>query len=142
MPYFKFALLLLLCFSLSGLKSQIIGFWKVPDEHDGIVKSIVEIYEYNNKYYGRVAQVLDSSKHTHCENCVGDKKDKPLTGMRILDDFTITENGGIDGTVLNPGSGKTYSCYLELESPDKLKLRGYMGIPAIGKTLYWTRHKP
>ena len=134
--------LLLSISSFIGLNAQITGFWKVPDEHDGIVKSIVEIYEYNNKYYGRVAQVLDSSKHTHCENCVGDKKDKPLTGMRILDDFTITENGGIDGTVLNPGSGKTYSCYLELESPDKLKLRGYMGIPALGKTLYWTRLKP
>lgn len=123
------------------LNAQVTGLWKVPDEHDGIVKSIVEIYEIDNKYYGRVSQVLDSSRHTHCENCVGDKKDKPLTGMRILDDLTKTHNGGVDGTVLNPGSGKTYSCYIELESPDKLKLRGYIGMPALGKTLYWTRLK-
>jgi uncharacterized protein (DUF2147 family) len=117
------------------------GLWKVPDEHDGIVKSIVEIYEEDNKYYGRVSQVLDSSRHTHCENCVGVLKDKPLTGMRILDDLTKTNNGGVDGTVLNPGSGKFYSCYIELETPDKLKLRGYIGMPAFGKTLYWTRLK-
>jgi len=126
---------------LVTLDAQITGMWKVPDEHDGIVKSIVEIYEQDSKYYGRVAQVLDSTKHTHCERCVGELKDKPLTGMLILSDLTKTSNGGTDGTVMNPGSGKTYSCYIELESPDKLKLRGYVGIPTFGKTLYWTRLK-
>ncbi len=131
-------------FLLSGIPlavvdRQVTGMWKVPDEHDGIVKSIVEIYEQDSKYYGRVAQVLDSTKHTHCENCVGELKDKPLTGMLILTGLTKTENGGTDGMVLNPGSGKSYSCYIELESPDKLKLRGYVGFPTFGKTLYWTR---
>jgi len=126
---------------MATMQAQITGMWKVPDENDGVVKSIVEIYEMDSKYYGRVAQVLDSSRHTHCENCVGDLKDKPLTGMMILTGLTKTINGGEDGMVLNPGSGKTYSCYIELETPDKLKLRGYVGFPAFGKTLYWTRLK-
>ncbi len=123
------------------IHAQITGLWGVPDEHDGKIKSIVEIYEKDNMYFGRVAQVIDSSKHTHCENCVGALKDKPLTGMHILYDLEKTSTGGIDGSVLNPGSGKVYSCYIELASPDKLKLRGYVGMPALGKTLYWTRHK-
>jgi uncharacterized protein (DUF2147 family) len=127
--------------SLVSVEAQVTGMWKVPDEHDGIVKSIVEIYEQDSKYYGRVAQVLDSSRHTHCERCVGELKDKPLTGMLILTGLTKTVNGGTDGMVLNPGSGKSYSCYIELESPDKLKLRGYVGLPTFGKTLYWTRLK-
>ena len=138
----KILLPLLLLQSISAIvQSQITGLWRVPDEHDGVVKSIVEIFEEDSKYFGRVSQVLDSSKHTHCENCIGALKDKPLTGMMILSDLTKTYNGGIDGKVLNPGSGKTYSCYIELEGPDKLKLRGYVGMPAFGKTLYWTRLK-
>ena len=141
MPYKLLQGLLIFLSLLSNINAQVTGLWMAPDEHDGIVKSIVEIYELDNKYYGRVAQVLDSSRHTHCENCVGDLKDKPLTGMRILDALTKTENGGKDGTVLNPGSGKTYSCYIELESRDLLKLRGYIGMPAFGKTLYWNRLK-
>lgn len=135
-----FYFLLSIC-PMATMQAQITGMWKVPDENDGVVKSIVEIYEMDSKYYGRVAQVLDSSRHTHCENCVGDLKDKPLTGMMILTGLTKTINGGEDGMVLNPGSGKTYSCYIELETPDKLKLRGYVGFPAFGKTLYWTRLK-
>jgi uncharacterized protein (DUF2147 family) len=115
--------------------------WKVPDENDGVVKSIVEIYEKDNIYNGRVAQVLDSSRHTHCEKCLGELKDQPLTGMIILYDLKKTENGGVDGKVLNPGSGKIYSCYIELESPDKLKLRGYIGWPTFGKSIYWERLK-
>lgn len=125
----------------TGSQSQITGKWNVPDEHDGRIKSIVEIYEKDNMYEGRVAQVIDSSRHTHCENCKGHLKDQPLTGMVILYDLTITPDGGEDGKVLNPGSGKVYSCYIELESPDKLKLRGYLGMPALGKTIYWHRMK-
>jgi len=139
---FKFLLFsLLIAGPVIHTQAQITGLWGVPDEHDGKIKSIVEIYEKDNMYFGRVAQVIDSSKHTHCENCVGALKDKPLTGMYILYDLEKTSTGGIDGSVLNPGSGKVYSCYIELASPDKLKLRGYVGMPALGKTLYWTRHK-
>ncbi len=138
MPLKCFFFLILLS-PFFDIHSQITGLWKVPDEHDGKIKSIVEIYEKDNQYFGRVAQVLDSTKHTHCENCVGVLKDKPLTGMLILYDLDKTSTGGVDGSVLNPGSGKVYSCYIELESRDKLKLRGYMGLPAFGKTLYWTR---
>ncbi|HSF87933.1 MAG TPA: DUF2147 domain-containing protein, partial [Saprospiraceae bacterium] len=104
--YLKSILLPVFLISFFTLHSQITGLWKVPDEHDGKVKSIVEIYEKDNQYFGRVAQVLDSTKHTHCENCVGVLKDKPLTGMLILYDLDKTPTGGVDGSVLNPGSGK------------------------------------
>ncbi len=134
-----FILLLICLSSLADIDAQITGMWKVPDEHDGIFKSIVEIYEQDNQYFGHVAQVLDSSRHTHCERCEGELKDKPLTGMMILYDLDKTSSGGENGSVLNPGSGKVYSCYIELASPNTLKLRGYIGMPAFGKTLYWTR---
>jgi uncharacterized protein (DUF2147 family) len=43
--------------------------------------------------------------------------------------------------VIDPGTGKIFSCSIELESQDKLKLRGYLGVPAVGKTSYWNRVK-
>ena len=122
-----------------GLNAQITGFWQVPDEHDGEIKSIVEIYEEDNKYHGRVSQVLETSKNTHCKKCEWGLKDKPIEGMRILYDLTKTKDGGEDGKVINPGTGKVYSCYIELESQNKLKLRGYLGVPALGTSIYWSR---
>jgi uncharacterized protein (DUF2147 family) len=44
-----------------------------------------------------------------------------------------------DGDIYDPKSGKTYSCYMKLQSMDKLKVRGYIGISLIGRTTYWTR---
>ena len=126
---------------IAGLQSQVTGKWKVVDDADGVEKSIVEIYEYNNHYHGRIVQLLETSRRTHCEKCFGDLKGKPLTGMTIIWDLEKTSGGGKNGKVLDPSSGKIFSCSIELASQDKLKLRGYLGVPSVGKTSYWNRVK-
>jgi len=134
-------LIIILIISSSSLHAQVTGMWKTIDDRDGSEKSVIEIYEQDGKLHGKVVRLLKGSTYTTCENCQGDLKDKPLVGMTILHDLTKTETGGIDGNVLDPNNGKTYSCYVELENPDKLKLRGYFGIPALGRTQYWYRVK-
>jgi uncharacterized protein (DUF2147 family) len=99
----------------------------------------MEIFEQNGKLHGKIVKLLSGATFTSCENCPGDLKDKPLVGMVIIHDLTKTENGGIDGNVMDPKNGKTYNLYVELENPDKLKLRGYIGVPALGRTQYWYR---
>lgn len=122
-----------------GVYGQVTGLWKTIDDRDGSEKSIIEIFEKDEKLYGKVVQFLAGATYTHCEKCPGELKNKPLIGMVIINDLTKTSKGGIDGKVLDPNNGKTYSCYIELESPDKLKLRGYIGIPALGRTQFWYR---
>ncbi|HQW02374.1 MAG TPA: DUF2147 domain-containing protein [Saprospiraceae bacterium] len=133
---------LLFNFLLPGaFYAQITGLWRVVDDKDGIEKSIVEIYEQNGLYHGRIVRLLETSRRTHCDKCYGDLKGKPLTGMRIIYDLEKTSNGGKNGKVIDPSTGKIFSCYIELESPDRLKLRGYLGMPTVGKTSYWNRDK-
>jgi len=43
------------------------------------------------------------------------------------------------GTILDPENGKTYKCYLELLSKNKLKVRGFLGFSVFGRTQYWIR---
>jgi uncharacterized protein (DUF2147 family) len=136
-----FLVLMILLLLPVGVSTQVTGMWKVVDDKDGIEKSIMEITEVNGKYQGRVVKLLPASKRTYCEKCDGEMKDKPLTGMIILWDLKITANGGRDGKVLDPGSGKIFSCSIELDGPDRLKLRGYLGTPAVGKSSYWNRVK-
>ena len=125
----------------SQVTGQVTGMWKITDEHSRVEKSIVEIYEKDNMYRGRVVSILPTSKRTHCDACEGELKGKPLVGMDILYDLKKTEHGGEEGTILNPANGNTYSCYIELVEPNKLKLRGYLGWPAFGKTMYYNRMK-
>ena len=121
--------------------AQVTGKWKYVDEQDGQEKSVIEIYKYGDRYHGRIVELLPSSKRTHCERCYGDLKGKPLIGMNIIYDLKITANGGRDGKILDPGSGKIFNCSIELESENLLKVRGYLGVPTMGKSQYWQRVK-
>lgn len=138
----RFFVILFIGFVSHGIvDAQVTGLWKVVDDDDGVAKSIVEIFEQDNMYYGRIVQLLETSKRTHCEKCDGQLKNRPLTGMIIVYDLKKTGKGGNDGKVLHPGTGKIYSLNVELVTPDRLKLRGYVGMPTIGKTSYWSRVK-
>ena len=128
-----------LILTIPGLQAQVTGLWKTIDDRDGSEKSVIEIFEANGKLYGKVVRLLGGATYTTCGKCEGDLKDKPIIGMTILHDLVKTPNGGTDGKVLDPNNGKMYDCYIELESPDKLKLRGYIGITALGRTQYWYR---
>lgn len=120
-------------------KSQVTGFWKTVDDRTGSEKSVIEIFEQDDMLHGRIVRLLSGATYTTCEKCSGELKDKPLVGMTILFDLKENQSGRIDGKVLDPNNGKLYSCYLEMERPDVLKLRGYIGVTGLGRTQYWYR---
>lgn len=43
------------------------------------------------------------------------------------------------GRIYDPGAGRTYRATLRMEGPDRLKLRGYLGIRLLGRTTDWIR---
>lgn len=43
------------------------------------------------------------------------------------------------GSIYDPATGNTYTCHLALDGDDRLRLRGYVGIPLLGRTTMWTR---
>ena len=132
------ALLFFFSFSISA---QVTGRWRTINDRDGRAQSIIEIYEQGGKLHGRVTELLEGSTYTICEQCPGDQKGKSLVGMTIIYDLEKTSTGGKGGKVLDPNNGKLYDCYIELVSPDRLKLRGYMGVSTLGRSQVWHRVK-
>ena len=131
--------LLLTCFSIT--EAQVIGKWKTFGEQDGKEKAIIEIYEQDGRLIGKVVKLLPDAAIRQCNNCQGSMKDKPIEGMVIMHSLTKTSQGATDGKIIDPSSGKTYSCFVELSKPDTLKVRGYIGMPTLGRTQYWQRVK-
>ena len=126
-----------------SLQAQsVIGKWKTIDDETGAAKSIVEIYQANGKVYGKVIQILEKGKEDKvCEECKGDKKNKPIKGMLIIDGLSKNDDEWDGGKILDPKSGKEYKCVVSLENENKLKVRGYVGFSLLGRTQYWTRIK-
>ena len=131
--------LLFTCLTVS--QAQVTGKWKTFGEQDGKEKAIIEIYEQDGKLVGKVVKLLPDAVITKCVKCEGSLKDRPIEGMVILHGLTKTSQGGTDGKIIDPSSGKTYSCFVELEKSDTLKVRGYIGMPTLGRTQYWQRVK-
>lgn len=116
-----------------------VGIWKTIDDVSGESKSLVEIYEDNGIIYARIIKLLLSDPASICEACKGDKKDQPVLGMLIMESMKKKKDYWAGGTIMDPENGKTYKCKISLEDKDKLKLRGYIGIEALGRNQYWTR---
>jgi uncharacterized protein (DUF2147 family) len=128
---------------LNTIQGQsVVGKWKTIDDETGEAKSIVEIYEKSGKIYGKVVDILRADrKKDVCTKCDGAEKNKPILGMVIINGLKKDESEYNGGTILDPTNGKKYKCYITLDSADKLKLRGYVGISIVGRTQYWTRVK-
>ena len=138
-------ILLLVFFSFAqwlSAQNKIIGIWKNLDDEDGKEKSHIEIYESKGMLRAKVIKLLPAATLKICDKCKGANKGKAIEGMEILWDLKkVSATEYEDGFILNPKNGKVYDCFITLESNDKLKVRGYLGVALIGKTQYWYRVK-
>ncbi len=124
----------------AALAQDVFGKWKTVDDNTGEVKSIVEIYKKDGKIFGKVLEILNKEhKNDVCKDCPGELKNTPIEGLVIIKNLEKDGDEYNDGTIMDPENGKEYKCYIMLEENDKLKVRGYIGFAALGRTQYWYR---
>lgn len=130
-----------LCFA----QSSPVGLWKTIDDKTGKVKSLVRITEAGGEFQGKIEKLFreaDQDQNPKCDKCEGSNKDQPLLGLTIL--FGIKKDGDDygGGKILDPANGKLYSSKLKLiENNKKLDVRGYIGMPMLGRTQTWIREE-
>jgi uncharacterized protein (DUF2147 family) len=121
---------------------SVVGKWKTIDDETGKAISVVEIYEKGGKIYGKVHDIIDpKDRNKICSNCTGEDKDKPIMGLTVIKGLVKDGAEYNSGKILDPKYGRLYKCFITLESKDKLKVRGYIGISLFGRTQYWHRIK-
>jgi len=131
--------ILTLC-TIVGMHAQsVLGKWKTIDDKTGQAKSIVEISQNNGKIYGKVIEILTDKKDAICDKCPGADKGKPIKGLTIIRGLIKDGSSYSGGTIIDPGTGKEYKCTIKLNGTDKLDVRGYVGIQALGRTQTWVR---
>ena len=147
MSFARSALLALLCLAPLLGANPVLGKWRT----DG-GKSMVEITASSDGgLCGRIVWLQEPLYTDPKQGPVGAAKvdrnnpdaalkSKPILGLRILEGFTATAEGLWEkGTIYDPENGKTYKCRMKLTAPDRLEVRGFIGISLIGRTTVWTR---
>lgn len=137
-----FLALILTIFTNSINAQTIFGKWENRDEQTNKVDSVIEVYEQNGKAFAKIITITDKDKQDAiCDKCTNDKKNQPILGMHIVSGLKKDGQQWSGGKILDPKNGKEYKCYIQLEEKDKLKIRGYIGFAAFGRTAYWYRKK-
>jgi uncharacterized protein (DUF2147 family) len=131
---------LLIAFSSTINAQTIFGKWLSKNEDTGAIDSVIKVYEKEGKAFAKIIEIRDIARQDAvCELCEGANKNKSILGLNILTGLEKQEGEWSGGTILDPRNGKVYKCYIQLVKPNKLKLRGYIGISLFGKTAYWER---
>lgn len=149
LPGIVIAILAIMCSTqvLASGTDEILGLWNNEEKSariemfrcgEGYCGKIVELKEQNYPE-GSTDGIPGTPKVDH-HNPDPAKRTVPVLGLQIVNDMRPTDSGKWSGgTVYDPKNGKTYKGKLTLVAPERLELRGYIGIPLIGRTTTWTR---
>jgi len=111
-------LFLMLVFCQSFAAEGIVGFWKTIDENSGKEQSIIAIYEYQGKYYGRIVATYDDkgkivdSIYQPKDRAPGVIGNPYYSGLDIIWDLENKGNKFTNGKILDPEKGKIYGAEL------------------------------
>lgn len=120
-----------------------VGVWTNAEK-----KATFEIYKCGEKLCGKLVTLaipLDPATgkpkvDTH--NPDPKLRTRPLLGLPFMQGFSYDGDAKWDnGKIYEPESGKTYSCYMKMESANTMEVKGYIGFSLIGKSQTWTRVK-
>ena len=134
--------------SYASDRTDVLGCWDTVGN-----SSKLEIYPCGEKLCGKVAWLKYPNFMDAKDGPVGTTKidhknpdpalrNRPILGLKVIEGLTPagSDKWG-QGKCYDPESGNTYKCRIRLASPEKLEMRGFIGIPLFGRTYVLTRQE-
>ena len=120
-----------------------VGVWKTIDDETKQEKSIVRIADNGGVLTGRIEKLANPDKpDAVCDKCTDARKDQKILGMTIVEGVKKAANEDYwdGGTILDPNKGEVYKVRMTpADGGKKLEVRGYVGMPLLGRTQTWIR---
>ena len=121
-----------------------VGTWRSIDDDTKQPKAPIVVTEQAGVLTGRIEQLLrpGADPKALCDQCSGDRKDKPILGLEIIRGAKKAEGKDVweGGRILDPEKGKDYSLRLTpVDGGQKLEVRGSIG--PFWRTQVWQRVK-
>ena len=124
----------------------VLGFWLTEQG-----RATIEIFNDCEVYYGRISgqrdpqylpgevEGMDGKERVDLKNPDPELRDRPIQDMVFMSGFVYSRGKFRTGDIYDAETGKTYSGQFWLDDDGTLKLRGYLGIPLLGRNTTWTR---
>ncbi len=121
------------------------GLWKNIDDVSGKPKALIRITEENGVVQGRIEKLFraaDQDQNPVCDKCTDARKNQPVIGMVFMTGLKKDGKEYTGGEILDPDNGKVYKSKMKLaDGGKKLEVRGYIGVPLLGRSQTWLRQE-
>ena len=126
--------------AVATANDDVTGWW-----YDGTKRGAILIEPCGDRLCGRVAwmrEPLDEAGKIKLDYKNPDEKlrTRTICQMTMMGGFSKSADKEWDGGwIYNPEDGDTYKSRMVLQDDGTLRVRGYIGVPWLGKSQIWTR---
>jgi len=112
----------------------------------------IEVYKNKEKYHGKILWLKEPNYRENDRKGMAGKpkidrdnpdlalRNRPLLNMDLFWGCVFTENQRWEkGLFYDPLKGKTYQCSISMDTPEWLRVRGYIGTEILGMTMFLKR---
>lgn len=121
------------------------GLWRNVDDVSGRPRALIRIVESNGVLQGRIEKVfpgVNEDPNPKCDKCKGANRNAPVIGLMILSGLSKDGEEYLGGQILDPDNGEVYRSKVRLiDDGRKLLVRGYIGVPMLGRSQTWLRQE-
>ncbi len=133
---------LLLMATLGVFAHSPAGQWVTISDKTEKKRAVVNIKVKGDELTGTIQRVFKAPGDTgYCQHCPKPFTGKKVVGLQFL--WGLKKQGNLvwgGGKILDPKTGKIYRAKLTLDkSGAKAYVRGYIGIPLLGRSQLWIR---
>ena len=131
-----FALTLSLPFAAQAEQSfsSPIGLWLTENE-----RSVIKVTECGDDLCGHVHWIIEDGMQHDSKNPDESKRNDPMCGLKVLWDFHQQgQHSWTDGHIYKADEGDTYKATVQMLPTGDMKVRGYIGMPLLGKSQTWS----
>lgn len=122
-----------------------VGLWKNIDDVTGKPKALIRITEENGVVQGKIEKLFRAAgedQNPVCDKCTDARKNQPIIGMVFMSGLKKDGHEYNGGEILDPDNGKVYKSKLKVaDGGKKLEVRGYIGVPLLGRSQTWLRQE-
>ena len=129
--------------SAAMAQSSPVGVWRTIDDATGKPAALIRITDNHGELQGKIEKLFVlavDDDNPLCTQCTDERKNQPIIGMTILNGMRADGEIYRGGRILDPDTGNVYTSRMTLtDGGRKLEVRGYIGVPLLGRSQIWLR---